>query len=76
MATRGLTEREVQVLALVAQGYTDVRVGRELNLSHKTIKMHLRNLRDKLGADNRTHAVQRAYELGIFPIVEPEAEAS
>ncbi|MDA9959888.1 LuxR C-terminal-related transcriptional regulator, partial [Alphaproteobacteria bacterium] len=40
-------------------------IARSLNLSEVTIKHHLKSLRSKLGAKNRTHAVCRAIELGI-----------
>lgn len=46
-------------------GSSNKEIARSLNLSEVTIKHHLKSLRSKLGAKNRTHAVCRAIELGI-----------
>ncbi|CUI05159.1 response regulator [Massilia antarctica] len=52
-----LTPREVQVLQLIARGHSNKQVAGELALSEDTVKGHLSNIMDKLGANNRTHAV-------------------
>ena len=55
-----LTDRERQVLALVADGYTNDRAGAELGISAETVQSHIRNVMDKLDADSRTQAVATA----------------
>jgi ATP/maltotriose-dependent transcriptional regulator MalT len=61
-----LTIRELQVLFLIAQGYTDPAAGKELHLSPDTIKSHLRQLYRKLGAVNRPNAVAIAFRLRML----------
>ncbi len=60
-----LTGREHDVLSGLLAGSSNKEIARHLNLSEVTIKHHLKSLRSKLGARNRTHAVCRAIELGI-----------
>ena len=55
-----LTDRERQVLALVADGYTNDRAGAELGISAETVQSHIRNVMGKLDADSRTQAVATA----------------
>lgn len=62
-----LTERELQVLALVAEGYTNGEVGRALSIGESTVKTHLLKAFSKLGVDDRTRAVTVALERGILP---------
>lgn len=52
-----LSPREWQVLALIAEGASDAMIGRLLYLAEDTVKSHVKNLRSKLGANNRAHAV-------------------
>jgi DNA-binding CsgD family transcriptional regulator len=49
--------RDVEVLALVAQGHTNAEIGAALYISEETVKSHLRHIIAKMGARNRTHAV-------------------
>jgi DNA-binding CsgD family transcriptional regulator len=58
--------RELEVLALVAKGRTTAEVARVLHISQETIKTHLANLRHKLQARNRAHAVALAYRRGLI----------
>ena len=60
-----LTGREHDVLSGLFAGSLNKEIARSLNLSEVTIKHHLKSLRSKLSAKNRTHAVCRAIELGI-----------
>ena len=53
----GVSKREAQVLALLAQGLTTDQVARDLCLSPETVKSHVRNAARKLGAHGRLHAV-------------------
>jgi DNA-binding CsgD family transcriptional regulator len=58
----GLSPREVEVLRLVAQGWTDAEVAARLFLSPRTINQHLRNIYNKLGVSTRAAATAFAYE--------------
>ncbi len=64
----GLTRREVEMLGFLAQGKSNKEIARDLDLSPNTIKTHLSNLYQKLGAKNRTQAVTKAAKLSINPI--------
>jgi DNA-binding NarL/FixJ family response regulator len=59
-----LTERERQVLALLAEGKTGEQAAESLFLSPETIRTHVRNAMRKLGAKTRVHAVALALRLG------------
>lgn len=63
-----LTVRELQVLELTARGNGNKEIGRLLTLSEDTVKGHLRSIMDKLGANNRTHAVTIGIERGFLEI--------
>jgi len=60
-----LTGRERDVLVGLLGGHSNKEMARKHDLSEVTIKHHLKSLRGKLGAKNRTHAVCRAIELGL-----------
>jgi DNA-binding NarL/FixJ family response regulator len=60
-----LSDRELEILALVAEGATNKEIARTLFLSPHTIKEHTSSLYRKLGARNRADAVQRAQRLGL-----------
>lgn len=61
-----LTNRELEVIRLVAQGATNLRVARELFVSESTVKYHLRTAMRKLGASDRTELVYRASARGLL----------
>lgn len=65
-APTDLTDREAEVLRLVAQGGTNRQVAKELFLSEATVKTHLVHIFSKLGVDSRTAAVAAARERGIL----------
>jgi DNA-binding NarL/FixJ family response regulator len=60
------TERELEVLILVARGLTNRAIGRTLALSEATVKTHLVHVFTKLGVADRTAAVTVAYERGLL----------
>ena len=62
-----LTGREQDMLSGLLAGKSNKEIARIHGLSEVTVKHHLKSLRGKLGARNRTHAVCRAIELGIVP---------
>ncbi len=61
-----LTDREVEVLRLVARGRSNAAVGRELSIAEATVKTHLLRVFAKLGVDDRTAAVTVAIERGYL----------
>lgn len=61
-----LTEREVEVLSLLATGCSNEDIAGSLFLSVNTVKTHLKNIYGKLGVSSRTWAIARALELGII----------
>jgi DNA-binding NarL/FixJ family response regulator len=63
-----LTERELDVLRLAAQGKTNRAIGSELEISHRTVQGHLASIYGKLGANSRTEAVTEALRRGWIVI--------
>ncbi|MDB5292443.1 MAG: response regulator receiver [Phycisphaerales bacterium] len=61
-----LTPREVEVIGLVAQGLANKEIAAKLGTAGGTIKMHVQNILEKLGASDRTHAVTIALQRGII----------
>jgi DNA-binding NarL/FixJ family response regulator len=61
-----LTDRELEILRLVAEGFTNGRIARELWLTEQTVKFHLSNIYRKLGVANRTEASHKGYELDLI----------
>jgi LuxR family transcriptional regulator, maltose regulon positive regulatory protein len=61
-----LSERELEVLQLVAQGLTNQQIADRLVISIRTVKKHVENIHGKLGVQNRTQAVARARDLGLL----------
>ena len=68
-----LTEREVQVLAMVGTGATNKEIGESLIITENTVKVHLRNILDKLNLRNRQQAAAYAAEQGIKADLPEEA---
>jgi DNA-binding NarL/FixJ family response regulator len=65
LSQAGLTEREAEVLRLMATGLSNVEISERLFVSVQTVKTHVGNVLAKLGARDRTQAVILAYETGF-----------
>ncbi len=63
-AVEAVTSREMEVLELVARGFTNKAIGLQLGISDRTVQGHLAHIFDKLHAGSRTEAVMRAVSLG------------
>ena len=61
-----LTEREVDILRLVAQGNSNTQIGRILFVTEQTVKFHLTNTYRKIGVGNRTEAAMFAHRSGLL----------
>jgi DNA-binding NarL/FixJ family response regulator len=67
----GLTSRELEVLGLIREGFTNTEIGRHIGASPRTAKAHVAAIIAKLGAVDRTQAVARAYDLGLLKAAPP-----
>ena len=65
--TLGLTQKEVEVLALLAQGGSNAEIAKALFVSTSTVKTHLIHIYQKLDVARRTEAVNKGRELRIIP---------
>jgi LuxR family maltose regulon positive regulatory protein len=61
-----LTAKEIRILTLLAEGYSNSALAEKLFVSDSTVRTHLRNINGKLGAQNRTQAVAVARRLGVI----------
>lgn len=61
-----LTERQLEVLAMIALGHVDADIARLLWIGETTAKRHVRDILSKLGARNRAHAAHIAHKKGIL----------
>src|SRR5262245_65953089 len=74
-----ISDREREILRLVATGATNQQIAQQLNISTNTVKVHLRNIFGKIGAASRTEATLYAVRTGIVSVgqatLAPEAVA-
>lgn len=61
-----LTDRQFEVLGLVADGMTNTEIARRLEIEPESVKTHILRTCRKLGARNRANAVHRAHMAGYF----------
>ena len=64
--TLGVSDREFEVLTLLAQGRSNKEIAKQLDVSPNTVKTHVSSLFEKLESKRRTEAISRARELGIL----------
>ena len=67
-AYEALTERELEVLSLLAQGMPNKEIAAHLTISERTAKFHVSSIMGKLGATNRTEAVALAAQRGLISL--------
>ena len=63
----GITPRELEILALIAEGLSNKEIAARVFVSENTVKTHSKHVFDKLGARRRTQAVQLGKELRLIP---------
>jgi DNA-binding CsgD family transcriptional regulator len=63
----GLTQREHEILGLIAEGLSNREIGERLFVSENTVKTHSSRLFDKMSVNRRMQAVQKAKDLGLIP---------
>ena len=63
-----LTARELDVLRLIRDGYRNKQIADQLAIAESTVNFHIKNLVDKLRANDRTHAVTIAIRRGLLPL--------
>lgn len=66
--SRHLSPREMDVLGLVRQGFTNDEIGRLLGISERTARAHMGTIMEKLQASDRTSAVARGFETGLLKV--------
>lgn len=68
-----LSDREVEIVSLVAQAYSNSQIARRLNIAEGTVKRHLRNVFVKLGAVSRLDAVNKALAMNLVSQDKPSS---
>jgi DNA-binding NarL/FixJ family response regulator len=63
-----LTSRELEVLRFIRDGYRNKQIADQMTIAESTVNFHIKNLVDKLGANDRTHAVTIALRRGLLQI--------
>jgi DNA-binding NarL/FixJ family response regulator len=63
-----LTQREIDVLRLMAKGLSNKEIARELGIGEKTVKTHVSNILSKLGVLSRTQAALYAIQIGLVSV--------
>jgi DNA-binding NarL/FixJ family response regulator len=74
-----LSERETEVLVLVARGLSNYQIATEMHLAESTVKRHLANIYEKVGAGSRTEATRLALQeqwIGIAEITSADLDGS
>jgi DNA-binding CsgD family transcriptional regulator/pimeloyl-ACP methyl ester carboxylesterase len=66
LLTRRLKDREMDIVKLMSQGFSNNQIAKQLYLARETVRWYNKQIYSKLGVHNRTHAVTRAQELGLL----------
>jgi DNA-binding CsgD family transcriptional regulator len=64
--TPGVSNRELEVLALAARGHSSKRIGRELGISESTANYHIASVKHKFGVRTRSQAIAQAVQTGLI----------
>jgi DNA-binding CsgD family transcriptional regulator len=65
---RRITPRELEILGLIAEGYSTKEIASALWITEETVRTHVRRLFERLEARTRAHAVAIAYREGLWPM--------
>jgi DNA-binding NarL/FixJ family response regulator len=68
LGDENLTPRELDVLCLIRDGFRNKRIADQLSIAEGTVNFHIKNLVDKLGANDRAHALTIAFRRGLLQI--------
>ena len=68
LGDENLTARELDVLRLIRDGHRNKQIADQLGIAETTVNFHIKNLTDKLGANDRTHAVTIAIRRGLLQV--------
>ncbi|HET6974994.1 MAG TPA: response regulator transcription factor [Pyrinomonadaceae bacterium] len=68
LGEENLTDRELEVLRLIGDGFRNKQIADELSIAETTVNFHIKNLVDKLQANDRTHAVTIAIRRGLLQV--------
>ncbi|AHH98797.1 response regulator transcription factor [Kutzneria viridogrisea] len=63
-----LTPRQHEILRMIASGIREATIAEKLFVSPATVRTHIKQLRGRLGARDRAHAIARAFSLGLLPL--------
>ena len=66
-ARRSLSARQLEILSLISQGFSNKEIAKQIDLSLPTVKVELRKIMDNLRARDRTMAVAEAIRRGLIP---------
>ncbi len=61
-----LTKREVEILKLIGNGYSNTQIGKLLEISHRTVDTHRTNIRNKLGVNSLAGMIKYGIKSGII----------
>ena len=75
-STQELTKRQVEILHLMALGWSNKEIGHRLMVSENTVKYHLKKILQKMNAQNRTEAVAMAVNSGWLELAQPDPVSS
>jgi DNA-binding NarL/FixJ family response regulator len=61
-----LTKREIEILKLIGNGYSNTQIGKLLEISHRTVDTHRTNIRNKLSVNNLAGMIKYALKAGLI----------